>query len=118
MAAVDPADDSIRRFVVLHYRYDPVRHERRHEVVAAFSRRREWEADLHRRICNLDRRRATDPAFDRREQVSGQIHEPGHLARARTGHAAKRMVEHGVWDERALEGSPLPAGVAVLRAER
>src|SRR5271166_5524637 len=33
---VDPDDDSICRWVVSHFRYDPARNERRNVVVAAF----------------------------------------------------------------------------------
>jgi hypothetical protein len=43
VAEVDPDDDSIRRFIVRHYRYDPDRHERRHVVVAAFDSEREFD---------------------------------------------------------------------------
>jgi hypothetical protein len=118
MAVVDPEDDSIRRFVVFHYRYDPDRSERRQVLVAAYDRRREWEADLQRRHADMDRRRAGDPTFDRRESVTGVIRQPGDLARVRAGHAARRMVEHGVWDERALDGAELPRNMAVFRAER
>ena len=41
MAAVDPYDDTIERFVVFHYRFDPERNERRNVIVAAFDTRRE-----------------------------------------------------------------------------
>jgi hypothetical protein len=44
MARVDPDDDSRRRYIVKHYRYDPERRERRHVVVAAFDSRREYKA--------------------------------------------------------------------------
>lgn len=43
---VDPDDDSLRRYIVRHYRYDPVRRERRHVVVAAFGSRWEFWACL------------------------------------------------------------------------
>ncbi len=36
MALVDPDDDTLDRFVVWHYRYDAVRHERRNVVAIAF----------------------------------------------------------------------------------
>jgi hypothetical protein len=35
MPRVDPQDDSIRRWVVHHYRYDPHRRERRHVLISA-----------------------------------------------------------------------------------
>ena len=46
MAEVDPEDDSIRRFIVRHYQYDPRRHERRHVVIAAFDNEREMWARM------------------------------------------------------------------------
>jgi hypothetical protein len=46
VAAVDPDDDTICRYVVRHYRYDPDRHERRHVVVAAFDNESEYDACL------------------------------------------------------------------------
>jgi hypothetical protein len=36
VARVDPDDYDIDRWVVRRYAYDPLRHERRHQVVAAF----------------------------------------------------------------------------------
>lgn len=36
MALVDSDDDTLDRFVVWHYGYDAVRHERRNVVVTAF----------------------------------------------------------------------------------
>jgi hypothetical protein len=47
MAKVDADDDTIRRFVVQHYRYDPDRHERRPVVIAAFDNEAECEASMH-----------------------------------------------------------------------
>ena len=44
VARVDPGDDSIERFIVRHYRYDPQRRERRHVVVAVFGNEREFQA--------------------------------------------------------------------------
>jgi len=39
-----PGDDSIERFIVRHYRYDPQRRGRRHVVVAAFDNEPEFRA--------------------------------------------------------------------------
>jgi hypothetical protein len=44
MSRVDPEDDSIERFIVRHHRYDPLRRERRHVVVAAFDNEQEYGA--------------------------------------------------------------------------
>lgn len=53
MAAVDPDDDSIKRFIVLHYRYDADRRERRNVVVQAFDNEREFHAALTARRALL-----------------------------------------------------------------
>ena len=42
MAQVDPDEDDINRWVVRRYVYDPRRHERRHQVVAAFDNERQF----------------------------------------------------------------------------
>jgi hypothetical protein len=48
VAPVDPYDDTVERFVVFHYRFDPERHERRNVVVAAFTKRRERDKFMKR----------------------------------------------------------------------
>ena len=57
MAQVDPEDDTIERFVVYHYRYDPGRRERRHVLVAVFDNEREFQARVDREQAELERRR-------------------------------------------------------------
>ncbi|MBJ7610555.1 MAG: hypothetical protein JF887_14190 [Candidatus Dormibacteraeota bacterium] len=42
MATVDPDDDDIERYVVRRYAHDFRRHERRHQIVAAFDNKREF----------------------------------------------------------------------------
>src|SRR5580700_7663243 len=56
MAQVDPADDSIKRFIVRHYRYDPERRARRHVVVAAFDNEPEYQV-------RAPRERSTSPVI-------------------------------------------------------
>jgi len=46
VAQVDPDDDDIDRWVVRRYAYDPLRHERRHQVVAAFDNEGQFMALL------------------------------------------------------------------------
>ena len=46
MAQVDPDDDDIDRWVVRRYAHDPLRHERRHQVVAAFDNEGQFMALL------------------------------------------------------------------------
>ena len=82
MATVDPADDSVLRYIVRHYRFDPERHERRHVEVAAYDNETEFMAafDAHRSALD-ERRRAGD--VDPREHISGMVKEPGYAVRQR-----------------------------------
>lgn len=96
MAQVDPEDDSIRRFIVRHYRYDPERRERRHVVVAAFDNEAEYEARLQEEAAEIRRRRDSGEDLDRAEHASGSIYEPGYLRRSANGHLLSRAIRHGV----------------------
>ena len=96
MARVDPEDDTIRRFIALHYRYDPERRERRNVVTAAFDDEREFKAFLNAQHAELRARQATGAA-DTREQVSGVIHEPGDRERQQNQRLLRRAVRHGAW---------------------
>ena len=114
MGRVDVGDDSIRRFVVSHYRYDPERHERRHVVVAAFDNKREFEACLRSIQADIDRRQAAGEPVDRNEHATGRIFEPGHLRRAATGHLVRRMIEHGVDPRPWVAEEDLPHNMALF----
>src|ERR1700678_3332648 len=116
MAEVDPEDDSIRRFIVRHYRYDPERHERRHVVVAAFDHERELWARMEEIAAEIRRRREAGEHVDRGEHASGSTHEPGYLRKAAHGHLVSRAISHGVFPLRLQEGE-LPSNMAVSRSE-
>ncbi|MEO5610193.1 MAG: hypothetical protein ABIQ61_13140 [Ornithinibacter sp.] len=94
MPSVDPDDDSIRRWVVRHYRYDPDRRERRHVTVGAFDTKREFKAAFDRAQRDVAARE--DDGGDRREYISGSRLDPGDRARARVGRFVRRSMEHGV----------------------
>ena len=96
MAAVDPADDSIQRYVVRYYRYDPDRHERRHVVVAAFDNQSEFEACLDATAAALRTRRAAGEDVDPREYISGLVYEPGYHRLQANAHMLRRALEHQV----------------------
>jgi hypothetical protein len=96
MAQVDPQDDSIRRFIVRHYRYDPQRRERRHVVVAAFDNDAEYETRLQEEATEIRHRRDNGENVDRAEHASGSICEPGYLRRSANGHLLSRAIRHGV----------------------
>jgi hypothetical protein len=117
VARVDPGDDSIGRFIVRHYRYDPQRRERRHVVVAVFDNEPEFRACMESVQAELTRRRAAGESVDPREHVSGKVHEPGYLRRAANGHLVMRALKHGV-SRRWLEELELPSNMGVVRAGR
>lgn len=116
MAEVDPEDDSIERYVVRHYRYDPQRSERRHVVVATFDNEQEFEACIQRENRELERRRASSEQVDPREHISGTFHEPGYSRRAANGHLIKRAFSHGVGAGPWLDGLELPSNMWVMRS--
>lgn len=114
MGIVDIADDSIRRFVVRHYRYDPTRHERRHVVVKAFDNETEFRALIDSIDADIRRRRAAGEHVGRNEHASGTVYEPGDRERAAAGHVLRRMLEHGVAPVFGDEPPELPSNIALL----
>ncbi len=96
MASVDPEDDTIRRFVALHYRYDPARHERRDVVVAAFEKEHELVAFLSTESAGLQARQAAGDA-DGHERITGVVLESGDHESAQDQRLRRRAVQHGVW---------------------
>jgi nitroreductase len=117
MARVDVGDDSIRRFVVRHYRYDPDRRERRHVLVAAFDNRREFEQCLQAVSADIDRRRAAGEPVDAKEYVSGVVREAGGDMRAANGRLVVRAIGHGVTPGPWVRRLPLPPNIAVRSAD-
>jgi hypothetical protein len=117
VARVDPGDDGIERFIVRHYRYDPQRRERRHMVVAAFDNEAEYRVCMDSVQDEIEARRARGEAVDRREHVSGVVHEPGYLRRAANGHLLIRAIRHGAVGSWIGE-LELPSNMSVVRAER
>jgi hypothetical protein len=116
MAQVDPGDDSIERFIVRHYRYDPQRRERRHVVVAAFDNEDEYRTRMDSVQEEIRARRERGEPVGPGEHASGTVHEPGYLRRAANGHLLSRAIRHGAtgpWIA-ALE---LPSNTSVTRAE-
>jgi hypothetical protein len=81
MATVDPDDDSIKRYVVRRYAYDPQRHERRHQDVAAFDNEREFLALIHARKQEVDLRRSAGEELTPRDYYTGVALEPGYRRR-------------------------------------
>ena len=117
MARVDPEDDSIERFIVRHYRYDPERPEQQHVVVAAFDNEPEFRACMEGVRAEIRRRRDGGDPVDLSEHASGTVHEPGYLRRTPNGHVVTRAIRHGAVG-RWIEELELPSNVSVVRAER
>jgi hypothetical protein len=116
VAHVDLTDDSIRRYIVRHYRYDPERHERRHVVVAVVDSKREFQAEYERADAALKGRRARGDDVDPREHITGTIREPGDDRRAAHGHLLTRALKHGVRLDDWVDDLDLPRNVAVMRS--
>jgi hypothetical protein len=74
---VDPTDDTIDRWIVLWYRFDPERHERRHTIVAAFDNAVEMGAEMSRLTHQLRDRKRTGMSEDV-EWISGVHHHVGY----------------------------------------
>ncbi|OSC38453.1 hypothetical protein [Mycobacterium decipiens] len=117
MARVDPDDDSIQRWVVYHYRYDPDRSERRNVAVAAFDDPHEFHAELETRSAQLRAREESASDVDAAEHISGQIHQPGYRRLQQNARLLRRAIEHGVMPPH-IEDLDLPLNVALSRAER
>jgi hypothetical protein len=113
VAAVDPDDDTIDRWVVLHYRYDSGRRERRDVAVAAFDNPDEFHADIHARAEQL---RARGKEADRLERITGRAYPAGYRRQQRDAHLLKRAIEHGVAP--VVEDLDLPPNVSVAQAVR
>lgn len=114
MAMVDPEDDSLRRFIALHRRYDQHRREWRDVVLEAFDDEREFQEFLDVRNAELQARQAAGET-DLREHVSGVVREPGHRVRSRNQRLLRRALEHGVWPPGWDPRDP-PDGVAAVTA--
>lgn len=113
MPTVDPDDDSVWRWVLRHFRFDPQRKQRRHVVVAAYDNAAEFEAALS---AYRERTGLEIDAGDRdpREHVSGEVWPPGHHAEQARGRMVLDAVRHGVDPRRLLDDGPLPSRVAVF----
>jgi hypothetical protein len=116
VAAVDPDDDTIARWVVTHYRYDPDRRERRHVVVAAFDNPDEFHADIHARAERLRGRGDSGEDVDRLERVTGRTYAAGYRRQQRDAHLLKRAIEHGVAP--VVEDLDLPPNTSIGQAVR
>lgn len=106
MARVDPDDESIDRYVVQRYRFDPERHERRNVTEVAFDDAAEFEAYLRDAGPRLEAEKVAGAA-EPVEHYSGHHREPGHrerMRRRRLGLPAELTI---VWVHRTDETDDL-----------
>jgi hypothetical protein len=101
MPEVDPEDDTLTRFVVWHFRYDPDRHERRNVLVTAYDNSGELEQAIERLRRDVELLKASGEA-ERCEHITGVVYRPGDRERARRRRIASRA---------RLTGSPPPGNV-------
>jgi hypothetical protein len=91
VAQVDPDDDSLRRYVVFHYRYDPERRERRNVLEAAFDNEAEFREYIDRSRARLDSD-AEHGSVDQREHFHGTVWEPGYREQTRKNRIVRRLM--------------------------
>ncbi len=116
MASVDPNDDDIRRYVVRRYAYDPTRHERRHQVVAAFDNKREFIRSIKSLSADLQRRRDAGESGDPQEQFTGVTLEPGYRRRQQAGRLLMAAMRHrATLSDAFLDQLKLPQGMLLVR---
>lgn len=117
MAQVDENDDTIDRWVVHQYAYDPSRHQRRHRTVAAFDNEAEFQSLLDERAADLKARRQAGEQTDPLEHFSGVHLHRGYQRQQQTNRLIHRAIRHGADPGRILDTLPqLPPNV--VRAVR
>ena len=95
VAEVDPEDDSVGRYIVRHYAYDPARHERRHQTMVAFDDPTEFEAPVHDANARLRALQAADRDMDPLEYYSGVFKPAGEDHHQHLRRIAQTAIEHG-----------------------
>ena len=114
MARVDPDDDTIRRFVVQHYRYDADRRKYTRFPVEAFDNEAEYEAGIDALRADLDRRRTAGEAVDRRESATGMVYKAGHRDEMAYKRFLTRSFRHGVDVRPFLAERDAPGGLIFM----
>ena len=100
MSQVNPDDDTLHRYVVWHYKYDPEFRERRMTAIAAFDTFSEADKlfkKMHTELSTLKTSGQADP----RERISLDTRYPGHHARAVEARLAMRKMKSG-WTAQGL----------------
>lgn len=95
---VDFEDDSIDRWCVFHYRFDPERNEVRHVLLKAFSSRREMMKFMKIASAALQKRKEAG-GIPNHEHISGRCLEAGHSRRAHEARNQIRQIK-SIWRRR------------------
>jgi hypothetical protein len=95
VARVDPDDDELVRYIVRRYAYDPSRHERCHQTIAAFDNAAEFEQYIRAASSEPKSRRDAGEMVDVREHFSGVVKSAGDDERQRQRRIAWRAISHG-----------------------
>jgi hypothetical protein len=95
MSEIDISDDSLTRYVVKHYKFDPSTKHFIHLELMAFDNKKELEmkiSELGKSLKHLqDSHEVTS-----KEYIYGAIYKPGHFDQTNQMHLVKRMIRHGV----------------------
>lgn len=92
MAQVAVDDDSVHRFVVMIYRYDSTRRERRKQPVMAFDNTEEFERYIREANEDLRIKKLSGEVHDPAEEFSGHVRPPGFDAERRAARDIRRAV--------------------------
>ena len=119
MATVDPDDDGIQRYVVRRYAHDPLRRERRHQIVEAFDNEQEFLQLLETLAGDLQRRRDAGDPIDPAEHYTGLMLEPGYRRRQRDARVLKRAIRRRVSiSDEFIDRLDLPRNMVVARSTK
>src|SRR4051794_2594395 len=103
MPEVDPEDDTVTRFVIWHFRYDPDRRERRNVLVTAYDAEAEFELAIEALSRDLKLSKARGEA-EEWERLTGIVYEPGDGDRARRKRMQPRLPFSAVTPSADVEG--------------
>jgi hypothetical protein len=113
VSRIDPLDDSQRRWVIHHYRFDSSRRQRRNIAVAAYDNKAEFLSaieELHEQVSA----EIASGRRDAKEHVSGVVRPPGYQAEQARGRLVSAAVERGLDPRPLLEGGSLPPNVVLF----
>ena len=113
MPEVDPRDDTIARWVVLHYRYDPERHERRNVIIAVYNNEAEFTEAITAYGRQI-RRETAQGTRDTNERVHGETWGPGYHAEQVRRRILSAAISRGVDPRQLRNRGVLPSNTALL----